>query len=111
MWHAGTSRSREKNETAFESSLPGVSQGSSLQRGFTYWNPQSSIRRGATVIFARDQAGTLGVRATLLATRLEIPSTAPPNRLIVKEAEPRQWEITCRGRSPMCWRTSSIAGG
>jgi hypothetical protein len=42
---------------------------------------------------------------------LAMPSTALPNRLIVNETEPRQWQITWMRRSPMRSRIVAIAAG
>ena len=112
MWQAGTSHSRWKNETPLENSLPRVSVASSLQRGLRFGKPRTcSIMPGALRSFSFDQNGTRGVSPTLLATRLEMPVTALPNRLIMKLTEPRQCAITCSGRVPMCSRTIRTAGG
>ena len=66
---------------------------------------------GAVASLRSDQRGTFGVRATLLAITLVTPVTAPPNRDIMNDTAPRQWQITCRRRSPMCSRTLAIAAG
>ena len=113
MWHSGTSHSRWNIEIAFEKSLPRVSVGSWIQRGFRFGNPSTcSTIVGAIVSFSFDQPGTRGVSATLLTVMLAMPSIALPYRLIISVTLPRQCPIMCRRRSgPTCSRMMSIAGG
>src|SRR4051812_14087314 len=96
MWQAGTSHSGGKSEVTLLRTLPTVSPGVSLQRVSRYGKFMTySTRNGATVSFTKDQRGTLGVKAALLATTLATPSTTPAKRLIVNDTAPRQWQITC----------------
>src|SRR6266704_6221256 len=59
-----------------------------------------------------DQVGMRGVSETLFEITLEMPVVTLPNRLIMKDTEPRQWQITWMRRfGPLCRRTASKAGG
>ena len=71
-----------------------------------------STNVGAMFSFTRDQFGTRGVRPALLAMTLVMPSTAPPNRLIRNDTEPRQCAITwIRRPSPTTLRSVRSAAG
>jgi len=59
-----------------------------------------------------DQVGMRGVSETLFEITLEMPVVTLPNRLIMKDTEPRQWQITwMRQFGPLWRRTASKAGG
>jgi hypothetical protein len=69
------------------------------------------MRPGPTASLARAIRLIRSSSETLLHTRLVMPSTVPPNRLIEKVTEPMQCAMTCNRRPPMCRRSSRSAAG
>src|ERR1035438_6138478 len=97
MWQAGSSHSGWNQSTILARILPcGIpGPGRYPQRGLTFGKRKNQfIKKGAQFNLILDHFFSRGVSDTLLETILVMPSTLPPYRLIMKQIEPTQWQIT-----------------